>query len=221
MPEPVMPDPVVPGPVVPGPVVPEPVAPGPVVPEPVVPEPVVSEPSTSRTMPEPIPVPAAIAERVESPADEHRDFVVVLVDDEAEVAEVVGDELRASRVLVRSASNPKEAVALVREHSEAGERVVVITDLRMPTSTGRSFYGGFELVRRLKKNGFNPPVLLMTERLSEKARARAMELGITKVAFKPSISKLDPEEYKTDLRGFASLLMRATHGFHRDFARHR
>ncbi len=120
----------------------------------------------------------------------------------------VGDELRASRVLVRSASNLKEAVALVREHSEAGERVVVITDLRMSTSTGRSFYGGFELVRRLKKNGFNPPVLLMTERLSEKARARAMELGITKVAFKPSISKLDPEEYKTDLRGFASLLMR-------------
>ena len=58
---------------------------------------------------------------------------MVLVDDEAEVAEVVGDELRASRVLVRSASNPKEAVALVREHSEAGERVVVITDLRMPT----------------------------------------------------------------------------------------
>jgi CheY-like chemotaxis protein len=78
----------------------------------------------------------------------------------------------------------------------------------MLSSTGRNFYGGFELVRRLKKNGLDLPVLLTTERLPDKARQRARELGIAKVAFKPSVSKLDAEDYRADLRAFAGALMR-------------
>jgi CheY-like chemotaxis protein len=171
--------------------------------------PVPPEPNTSQTTPGPIPVPAAITQQDEPPPPAGQpEITVVLVDDEPEVTEIIGKELEARRVQVRTAATPIEGARLVREHVEVGDRVVLVTDLRMPTSTGRSFYGGFELVRRVKKNGCKPPVLLMTERLSERARSRARELGISKVAFKPSISKLDPEDYKADLRALASLLLR-------------
>jgi CheY-like chemotaxis protein len=83
----------------------------------------------------------------------------------------------------------------------------VVGDFKMPTTTGKSFYGGFELARRL--NAIDPPVplLLMVEELSDKARRRALELGIRKVAFKPTLSKLDVGQYKTDLRAFGQVII--------------
>ncbi len=149
----------------------------------------------------------------DSPPDEQStamqsEMVVVLVDDESEVTDVVGEELRARRLRVEIASNPDEGEALVRKLLTAGDRVVLVSDLRMPSASGRSFYGGFELVRRLRNSRLELPILLMTDRLPEKARERAKELGVRKVAFKPTISKLDQDEYRADLKAFSILLMR-------------
>jgi CheY-like chemotaxis protein len=172
---------------------------------------------TSDTTPEPQPVPAEIAPPElmpePSPLFEQRQqsqqtLTVVLVDDEPEIIESVGNELKRRGLRVWTASGPADGAALACRHAQAGEPVVVVCDLNMLSSTGRNFYGGFELVRRLKKNGLDLPVLLTTERLPDKARQRARELGIAKVAFKPSISKLDAEDYRADLRAFAGALMR-------------
>ena len=143
----------------------------------------------------------------QSPATES-EMVVVLVDDESEVTDIVGEELRARRLRVEIASNPDEGEALVRKLLTAGDRVVLVSDLRMPSASGRSFYGGLELVRRLRNSRLELPILLMTDRLPEKARERAKELGVRKVAFKPTISKLDQNEYRADLKAFSILLMR-------------
>jgi hypothetical protein len=51
-------------------------------------------------------------------------------------------------------------------------------------------------------------VVLMAESLSAEARARARRLGVEKIAFKPTLTKLDPEEYGADLRAFARELRR-------------
>ena len=149
----------------------------------------------------------------DSPPDEQStamqsEMVVVLVDDESEVTDVVGEELRARRLRVEIASNPDEGEALVRKLLTAGDRVVLVSDLRIPSASGRSFYGGFELVRRLRNSRLELPILLMTDRLPEKARERAKELGVRKVVFKPTISKLDQDEYRADLKAFSILLMR-------------
>jgi hypothetical protein len=48
----------------------------------------------------------------------------------------------------------------------------------------------------------------MAERLSEKARKRALELDIRKVVFKPSLTKIEPDLYAADLRSFASTILR-------------
>ena len=187
---------------------------------------------TSQTTPEPVPVPAEIARQAQSaqpiqspppvppadpaggvqppdaPSETQSEMVVVLVDDETEVTDIVGEELRAQRLRVETASNPDEGEALVRRLLTAGDRVVLASDLRMPSPSGKSFYGGFELVRRLRNSRLELPILLMTDRLPDKVRERARELGIHKVAFKPTISKLDQDEYRADLKAFSVLLMR-------------
>ncbi len=138
----------------------------------------------------------------------HEGSTVVVVDDEPLVAEVVGEELQANGYRVFTATTPLQGANLVKERVAEGEEVLVVSDLKMPTTTGKSFFGGFEVARRVQKLDKSVPVLLMVERLSDKARRRALELGIRKVAFKPALSKLDIGQYKSDLRTFGHAILR-------------
>jgi CheY-like chemotaxis protein len=131
---------------------------------------------------------------------------VVVVDDEAPVREVVSEELAKKGYRVYTASNPGAGAGIVQDRVAAGERVMVVVDLKMPTSTERSFFGGFELIRRVHRSHPAIPVLLMTETLSEKAKMRAKELGIRRLVRKPTLSKIDATLYVQDLRDFASTI---------------
>jgi CheY-like chemotaxis protein len=157
--------------------------------------------------PAPLPVkPAASIEPEPSlppPAPASRGSVVV-VDDEAPVREVVSEELAKKAYRVFTASNPASGAAIVQERVALGERVMVVVDLKMPTSTERSFFGGFELIRRVHRSHPGIPVLLMTETLSEKAKLRAKELGIRRLVYKPTLSKIDSDLYMKDLRELAT-----------------
>ncbi len=160
------------------------------------PPPVVAKP--------PPPSPAAPANAI--PAIAGVRVSVVVVDDEAPVREVVSEELAKKGYRVFTASNPANGAGIVHERAAAGERVMVVVDLKMPTSTERSFFGGFELIRRVHRNHPGIPVLLMTETLSDKARTRAKELGIRRLVYKPTLSKIDTELYVKDLRDFAATI---------------
>jgi len=133
-------------------------------------------------------------------------ITLVLVDDEPRVAEVLGGEFRARGYRVLTADNPAGGAELIQSVAAAGERLLALVDLCMPTSNGRSFHGGFELIRTLKRARVKLPLVLMAERLSETTRARAKDLGIRRVALKPALSKLDPEQYAHDLRAFVQIL---------------
>jgi len=134
---------------------------------------------------------------------------VLVVDDEPLVVQIVSQELDDAGCLVVSASGTEEAVELIPALlSRAKSSLVVVTDAGMPTSTGDGFDGGLELIERLRKLDATVPVLLMAESLSTDARARARRLGVQKIAFKPTLTKLDPEEYGADLRSFARALRR-------------
>jgi CheY-like chemotaxis protein len=158
--------------------------------------------------PPPAPPPAAPirAELPGPPMVPRARTAVVVVDDEAPVRDVVSEELAKTGYRVFTASNPTTGAAIVRERVAAGETVMVVVDLKMPTSTERSFFGGFELIRRVHRNHPGIPVLLMTETLSEKAKMRAKELGIRRLAYKPTLSKIDADLYVQDLRRFAATI---------------
>ena len=137
-----------------------------------------------------------------------REPSVLLVDDESFISQIIAASFRSAGYRVYTASGPIEAAGIASELSLSIERLQVITDLGMPTSSGKSFRGGFELARLLNRNGVQASVLLMTERLSSKARARAKALGIRKIAIKPGLSKLDRDQYEKDLQEFAAVLLR-------------
>jgi CheY-like chemotaxis protein len=130
------------------------------------------------------------------------------------VRQIVGIALREAGYRVYTAASPSEGVGLASEIVLSGERLLVVTDLGMPSSSGRSFRGGFELVRTLKRNEIEAPILLMAEKLSHKARERARDMGVHKVALKPALSKLDPEQYEKDLKAFAAVLLPILQGLH-------
>jgi CheY-like chemotaxis protein len=133
-------------------------------------------------------------------------YTVVLVDDEEPVTDVVGQELERLGYRVFPASTPAEGARLATARLSLGDEVLVAADLKMPTSSGRSFYGGFELIRRLRNFDPGCSTVLMVESLSDKARARAKEMGIRRLAYKPTLTKPDPDLYRADLHEFAQTL---------------
>ena len=148
------------------------------------------------------------AERPHSPSLPPRpeSFTVILVDDEEPVTDVVGEELERTGYRVFAASTPAEGARLASARLAVGDEVLVAVDLKMPTSSGRSFYGGFELIRRLRQIDPSFSTVLMVESLSEKARVRAKEIGIRRLVYKPTLTKPDPDLYRADLHEFALTL---------------
>ncbi len=134
---------------------------------------------------------------------ERASYTVVIVDDEAPVIDVVGKELQAKGYQVFTASSPGEGANLVRTRLQNGESVLVAVDLKMPTSSGASFLGGFELIGQLQSDRLRVPVLLMVESFEDEAREQAKTLGVRRIVYKPTLTKPDPELYRADLREFS------------------
>jgi CheY-like chemotaxis protein len=133
---------------------------------------------------------------------------VLLVDDEPDIRGIVGERLAGAGYDVREAASPAAArreMGLIA----AGERpFLLVVDLGLPSESGSSFRGGLDVVRVASGLSRPPPVLLMAERIDERMRARAKRLGVSLLAFKPGLSKLDPLQYRADLRAFADKLGR-------------
>jgi CheY-like chemotaxis protein len=134
--------------------------------------------------------------------------IVLLVDDEPEVCRVVGDRLRREGLAVRAAPGADEARRLMARLSSAGRPLVLAVDLGLPSESGTTFRGGLDVVRHASALRPPPPVLLMVETIDEKLRGRARRLGVSMLAFKPWLSKLDPLQYEADLRAFGDKLAR-------------
>jgi CheY-like chemotaxis protein len=132
---------------------------------------------------------------------------LLLVDDEEDVRGVLADHFRDAGFEVTEAEDPDMAVKAAGALGRQRVPYVLVTDLGMPTSGGASFQGGFEVVKRLWKMHHRPPVLMMTESVSGALRARARQMGVTAVVFKPGLAKLDPQQHLADLRAFAGKLV--------------
>jgi CheY-like chemotaxis protein len=147
------------------------------------------------------PPPAAAPGPVEARA-------ILLVDDEEDVRLVLAEHLTRGGYQVLEAEDPDSAVKKAASLGKAGIDFVLVTDLGMPTSGGSSFHGGFELIKRLWKANLRPPVLMMTDTFNGAVQARARQMGIVNIIFKPGLSKLDPQQFAADLRAFAAKMLK-------------
>jgi CheY-like chemotaxis protein len=132
---------------------------------------------------------------------------VLLVDDEEDVRRIIGRQFLAAGFHVVEAGGPEEAAKAAAKAAEGGGSFVLVTDLGMPASGGASFHGGFEVVKRLWKMKLRPPTLMMTESLSQSLRLRARQMGVQSFVFKPTLSKLNPQQFEADLSAFAAKLV--------------
>jgi two-component system, chemotaxis family, chemotaxis protein CheY len=192
------------------------------------PVPTASPPSTPAAAPGPAPRPAAppsppppappgpsapsagrpsASSAVSASSSASAERVILLVDDEEEVRRVLADHFTSGGYQVVEAEDPEAAVKKAGRLGRAGIPFLVVSDLGMPTSGGSSFQGGFEVVKRLGKMNLHPPVLMMTESLGSALHARAKQMGIARIVFKPGLSKLDPGQFEADLRAFAHKLI--------------
>jgi CheY-like chemotaxis protein len=131
---------------------------------------------------------------------------ILLVDDEADVRQILAESFTGAGYQVIEADDTDAAVKKANRLGKAGIRFILVCDLGMPTSGGRSFQGGFEVVKKMWKMHMRIPVLLMAERVNAALQARSKQMGIDSLVFKPGLSKLDPEQFRADLRAFADRL---------------
>ncbi len=150
---------------------------------------------------EPQPAPA---KRPAQPAEAR----VLLVDDEPEVCRVVGRQLADAGFEVVTAGSAAHARRELQRLAAGRQPFLLVADLGLPSESGASFRGGLDVVRHAAELASPPPSLLMTEAVDEKLRARARRLGVSLLAFKPGLSKLDPLQYQADLRAFGDKLAR-------------
>jgi CheY-like chemotaxis protein len=132
---------------------------------------------------------------------------ILLVDDEEDVRRILARWFQEAGYEVVEAEDPEAAVKTGGRLGREGTAFVLVTDLGMPTSGGSSFQGGFEVVKRLWKMNLRPPVLMMTESLSQSLQLRAQQMGIGGFVFKPGLSKLNPRQFEADLRAFAGKII--------------
>ncbi len=106
---------------------------------------------------------------------------ILLVDDEINMLESLGDILRAERYHVSTASSGKEAIKRL-ETEDAFD--LVITDLKMPVM------GGMELLKRVSKGWPSVRVIVLTGHGSVDSAVEAMRAGAWDFMLKP----FQPEE---------------------------
>jgi CheY-like chemotaxis protein len=154
------------------------------------------------------PVAAAAAEHAPQPSPAAGKTAVLLVDDEPDVRRVVADRLEAAGFQVCEAGSVGDARVQMRRLAASGQPLLLVVDVGLPTDAGSSFRGGLDVARHASGLVPAPPVLLMSEAIDERLRARAKRAGASLLAWKPGLSKLDPLQYEADLRAFGDKLVR-------------
>ena len=99
---------------------------------------------------------------------------ILVVEDEADISELVAATLSAEGFAVVQAANGMEAM----ERLEKDEPDLVVLDLMMPVISG------LEVLQHIRKKG-NTPVILLTALESEDNRVRGLQLGADDYLVKP------------------------------------
>lgn len=100
---------------------------------------------------------------------------ILIVDDERTIVQIVEQRLRRDGFDVLSATTGTAALTTLRQHEPAA----ILLDIGLPD------IDGFEVLRRLRTEGFNVPVIMLTARGEEVDRVVGLELGADDYVVKP------------------------------------
>lgn len=109
-------------------------------------------------------------------AERLRDVSVVIVDDDADIAEAMQTALSAEGASVQTVANGNDAVTVITE----GKPRVVVLDMMLP---GRS---GFLVLEKIKGEADSPIVIMLTANEGKRHQAYAQSLGVDRYFIKPA-----------------------------------
>jgi DNA-binding response OmpR family regulator len=101
---------------------------------------------------------------------------VVIVDDDADIAEAMQTALTAEGAEVQTVNNGNDAVTVITEQKPR----VVVLDMMLP---GRS---GFLVLEKIKGEADSPIVIMLTANEGKRHQAYAQSLGVDRYFIKPA-----------------------------------
>lgn len=105
-----------------------------------------------------------------------RKLKFLFVEDEEELLQIICDALTKLEINYVTAKNGKEALEVIAENSDID---VIVTDINMP------YMNGLEMIKRLKNDGNNLPIIIMSAHTEDEYIQKAKTLGINEYLLKP------------------------------------
>ena len=128
--------------------------------------------------------------------------VVLLVEDEMLMREMFRDKLVTFGFDVDAVESPHKALDLLAEYDRTGRIPIIISDLIMPTLSGKGIFGGLELLEEVQKSHSHIPVIVNTAYPDPTIRRRALFLGATYYISKPERKEVSPDQLENQLNLF-------------------
>ncbi len=128
--------------------------------------------------------------------------VVLLVEDEMLMREMFKDKLVTFGFEVDAVESPHKALDLLAEYDRTGKLPIIISDLIMPTLSGKGIFGGLELLEEIQKSHSHIPVIVNTAYPDPTIRRRALFLGATYYISKPERKDVSPDQLENQLNLF-------------------
>jgi len=135
-------------------------------------------------------------------AEAKPDGVVHVVDDDPAIRDSLAFLLEEAGMQARIYDGPTALLAASSNHGATLEAGCILTDVRMPEMTG------LDLVRRLRAEGINHPVIVMTGHADVPLAIEAMRLGVSDFIEKPFDDELLIASIETAMRSGVALARR-------------
>ncbi len=128
--------------------------------------------------------------------------IVLMVEDEMLMRELFKDKLISFGFEVDAVDSPQNAMEKLSEYDVEGKLPIILSDMIMPTLSGKGIFGGLELLEEVQKTHSHVPVIVNTAYPDPTVRRRALFLGATYYINKPERKDVAPEKLESQLNLF-------------------
>jgi CheY-like chemotaxis protein len=127
---------------------------------------------------------------------------VVLVEDETLLRTIFKDKLEDFGFNVYAVDSAQSAIEELERLDTEGYFSVVVTDLVLPTLSGKGVLGGLELVEHLRNNYPHIPLIMNTAYPDVNLRRKALFMGVSHYLYKPDPRQISIGELESQMSLF-------------------
>ncbi len=127
---------------------------------------------------------------------------VVLVEDETLLRTIFKDKLEDFGFMVCGVDSAQSAISEIERLDTDGYFSVVVTDLVLPTLSGKGVLGGLELVEYLRNNYPHIPIIMTTAYPDVNLRRKSLFLGVSHYLHKPDPRQITLGELENQMSLF-------------------